>query len=158
MTLPQATLHKLYERWPVARLATITQQGSPHTVPIVFCAHADALYAPIDGKRKRGSTLQRFRNLTANPQASLLLDEYTNDWLALWWVRIDAQADLYQPDDVTGGAIAARLLDKYPQYRDPQLMFDTGSYMRLQPTRVSWWTQSNSAAAIEAGLARLEEA
>jgi nitroimidazol reductase NimA-like FMN-containing flavoprotein (pyridoxamine 5'-phosphate oxidase superfamily) len=36
MQLPSATIESLLETWPVARLATLTPEGRPHQVPIVF--------------------------------------------------------------------------------------------------------------------------
>jgi PPOX class probable F420-dependent enzyme len=134
---------ELMNKWPVARLSTITPDARPHTIPIVFCEYERIIYAPLDGKRKRHTRLQRLTNLVTNPQATLLLDEYTPDWQSLWWVRVDGDADWFEPDPREAKLIADCLLQKYPQYQDPLLMFDTTAYLRLRPTRISAWAQSD---------------
>ena len=141
--LPEELFTELLNRWPVARLSTVSPDGRPHTVPIVFCKHERVIYAPLDGKRKRNTRLQRLRNLASNPRATLLLDEYTADWQDLWWVRVDGDADWFEPDPQEAKNIAARLLQKYPQYQDRSLMFDTTAYIRLCPTKISAWSQSD---------------
>ena len=154
MTLPEETLRELYAKWPIARLATVSAHGQPHSVPIVFCEHENTIYSPIDGKRKSTAALKRFSNLATNPNATLLFDEYTSDWQSLWWVRIDGLADLFKPAAATGKQIAHRLLDKYPQYEDPLLMFDTAFYLRFKPSNTVFWSQSNSTASIAAAISR----
>ena len=155
MTLSAETLSRLLATWPVARLATVTRAGRPHVVPIVFCALDGVIYSPLDGKRKRGVPLKRFANLAANPEAVLLLDQYADDWEHLWWVRIDGQADRFVPGGQVADAIAARLLGKYPQYGSVELMFDPAVYLRLNPRKITAWSQSGSAASIDAAVAQL---
>lgn len=152
MTLPDEVLRDLYRWWPVARLATLTATGRPHIVPIVFCAHEDALYSPIDGKRKRSAPLKRLHNIEANPDAALLFDAYAHDWSALWWVRMEVDADLFHPSHQLAEHIAAQLLEKYPQYRDTALSFDLEQYVRLRPTKIRWWAQSGSAEQINVSV------
>lgn len=152
MILPEETYNALLSRWPVARLATISADAQPHCVPIVFCEHGGIIYSPLDGKRKRNRRLKRFTNLTRNSKVTLLLDEYTLDWQNLWWVRIDGEADRFEPSEDVADVITKRLLDKYPQYRNPSLMFDVFVYLRLRPGKVTAWTQSNSVATINAAL------
>src|SRR5579875_3988162 len=76
----------------VARLATITPDGRPHLVPIVFAVHGDTVYSAVDAKPKRTGALARLANVAAHPQASVLADHYEEDWSALWWVRGDGRA------------------------------------------------------------------
>ena len=76
MKINDAVLRKLVNVWPVARLATTSEIGVPHAVPIVFVVEATDLYSPIDGKLKRGTPLKRLRNVVENPRVSLLLDNY----------------------------------------------------------------------------------
>jgi PPOX class probable F420-dependent enzyme len=152
MILPENILRELYTKWPIARLATVSAHAQPHSVPIVFCEHGNTIYSPIDGKRKSTAALKRFSNLEANPNATLLLDEYASDWQSLWWVRIDGTADLFEPAAATGEQIAHRLLEKYPQYEDPLLRFDTSFYLRLRPSKTVFWSQSNSTASVLAAI------
>ena len=143
MKLPDEIFTELMNKWPVARLSTVGPDGQPHTVPTVFCEHERVIYTPVDGKRKRTTRLKRLTNLVTNPQATLLLDRYTRDWQDLWWVRVDGDADWFEPGPQEAKLIADCLLLKYPQYRDRSLMFDTTAYLRLRPTRVSAWAQSD---------------
>ena len=84
-----------------------------------------------------------------------MLDEYDADWQSLWWVRIDGTADRFEPNARAAKTIANRLVAKYPQYGDPALMFDTCSYLRLQPAKITAWAQSNSATTINAAISKL---
>ena len=152
LNLPEEIFAELLDRWPVARLSTVSAAGRPHVVPIVFCKYGRFIYSPLDGKRKRSAQLKRFANIATNPQATLLLDQYTPDWQSLWWVRIDGDADWFEPDTQDAEHIARRLLEKYPQYQDPTLMFDTTAYLRLRPTKISAWAQTGLPETIKAAV------
>lgn len=149
MVLSDEIVRLMLATWPVGRLATASRSGRPHVVPVVFCAHEGDIFSPLDGKRKRGSRLRRFRNLAENPSAALLLDEYDSDWQQLWWVRIDGEADWFEPDTGRAERIARHLFEKYPQYQDPELAFDRTAYLRLRPSSVTAWSQSGSSAGLE---------
>jgi PPOX class probable F420-dependent enzyme len=99
----------------VARLATLQPDGSPHLVPVTFAVDGDALAFAVDAKPKTTQRLQRLRNIERDPRASLLVDEYADDWSRLWWVRIDGTAQQVE------GAVAerwmTRLQAKYEQYQ-----------------------------------------
>ncbi|MDA1076726.1 MAG: pyridoxamine 5'-phosphate oxidase family protein [Proteobacteria bacterium] len=153
MNLPEKTLNDLFACWPVARFATLSGNAQPHIVPIVFCEYGGALFSPIDGKRKKGTPLQRTHNIATNPTSSLLLDHFESDWQRLWWVRIDCIADLWEPPEEDAQRIAERLINKYPQYLDPTLMFDRSAYLRLQPRKVTAWAQSGKQSSIQDTIA-----
>jgi len=107
----------------VGRLATSDSQGRPHVVPVVFALAGDRVFLPIDHKPKRAATperLRRVRNLRANPQASLLVDHYEEDWRRLAWVRVDGTVELITEGPLYREAVA-RLEEKYPQYREHPL-------------------------------------
>jgi PPOX class probable F420-dependent enzyme len=101
----------------VARLATVRADGRPHVVPVCFVLLGDIAYSAVDHKPKRGPRLTRLANVEANPVASLLVDEYGEDWSALWWVRLDGLAKVVSDRAEAAAAIAA-LVAKYPQYAD----------------------------------------
>ena len=101
----------------VARLATIDPDGRPHLVPIVFAIDGDTLYAAVDRKPKRSTTLRRIENARERPQVTVLVDHYEDDWSRLWWIRLRGRARVL--DDGSELEHALRLLvEKYPQYRD----------------------------------------
>jgi PPOX class probable F420-dependent enzyme len=101
---------------PVAVLATVASDGAPHVVPVVFAVHADVVYTAIDAKRKSTRRLRRLANIEGNPQVSLLVEHYDDDWAQLWWVRADGVAEIHQRgDEMAEGYTLLRR--KYPQYQ-----------------------------------------
>lgn len=100
---------------PVARLATVTAEGRPHLVPVVFAVDDEVIYTAIDAKPKSTQLLRRLANIEANPRVSLLVDHYAADWSQLWWVRADGIAAVHHGgvEMATGYAL---LRQKYPQY------------------------------------------
>ncbi|GAA2625345.1 TIGR03668 family PPOX class F420-dependent oxidoreductase [Paractinoplanes durhamensis] len=116
----------------VARLATAGADLKPHLVPIVFAIDGDTIYSAVDGKPKRSRELRRLANIAANPQVSVLVDHYDEDWTQLWWVRADGVARIL---DKSPEAVA-ELRDKYPQYH--QISLD-GPYLEITVERWSSW-------------------
>ena len=115
-----------FGRSPVARLATVTPDGVPHLVPVVFAVDPDGrdgaeiVYTAVDAKPKTTHRLRRLANIENNPQVSLLVDHYSEDWTQLWWVRADGVATIHHD----GGQLHTgyRLLRaKYPQYQSVSL-------------------------------------
>ncbi len=101
---------------PVARLATVRPDGRPHLVPVTFAfAAPDLIVTAVDHKPKRGPTLQRLRNIVVNPEVSLLVDRYDDDWEALWWLRVDATARVVVEEPFRG-TLAQALARRYEQY------------------------------------------
>jgi PPOX class probable F420-dependent enzyme len=114
-----------------ATLATLDPRGRPRLVPLCYVADGDAageliLHSAIDQKPKRAGDpleLARVRDLRARPDASLLVDRWSEDWDRLAWVRLDCRAEILPADrasDARARAIAA-LRAKYPQYRAQSL-------------------------------------
>ncbi len=77
---------------PSATLGTISRSGRPHLVPIVFAYEDGVLYSAVDQKPKSTYRLRRLRNIETNPDVSVLVDHYEDDWTRLWWVRLDGTA------------------------------------------------------------------
>src|SRR5205085_1452271 len=106
------------ERARVARLATVGADKRPHLVPICFVLAGSVLYSAVDRKPKRSATLKRIENVRANPEVTVLVDHYDDDWTQLWWVRLDGRARV-----LTEGAEREHALEllawKYPQYSGP---------------------------------------
>ena len=120
----------------VGRLATVTAQGSPHVVPVVFALVDDVAFTAVDGKPKTTPRLQRLANIEATGRASLLVDEYRADWSALWWVRFDGSAQVLEADSTEASMAIDALTRKYPQYvTDPP----TGPVIAVRLTRWQSW-------------------
>lgn len=104
----------------VARLATVSGEGVPHIVPVVFAVDGDVVYTAVDGKPKSTRRLRRLADIDENPSVSLLVDHYDEDWSQLWWVRADGQATIHN-----SGTDVRRARDllraKYPQYQQVSL-------------------------------------
>ncbi|OYN77718.1 TIGR03668 family PPOX class F420-dependent oxidoreductase [Mycolicibacterium sphagni] len=99
----------------VARLATVTPDGPPHLVPIVFALAETTIYTAVDGKPKASQRLRRLANIEANPRVSILVDHYEDDWTQLWWVRADGIAAIHHNGTACDRGFEL-LRTKYPQY------------------------------------------
>lgn len=101
---------------PVAQLATVSAEGVPHLVPVVFAVSHDVVYTAVDAKRKSTRRLRRIANIEANPSVCLIVDHYDDDWSRLWWVRADGSAEIhYSGEEMATGYFELRR--KYPQYQ-----------------------------------------
>lgn len=116
MKLERAAIERILATWPVARLATLAEDGRPELVPVVFAASGGALWSPIDGKAKRGAELARVRNLRRDTRLCLLIDHYDADWTQLWWLRIEGRGAVVRADSAEARAAADALRAKYPAY------------------------------------------
>jgi PPOX class probable F420-dependent enzyme len=127
---------------PVARLATVTPDGRPHLVPVCFDLLAtgdrDVIVSGTDEKPKRGLSLQRLRNLRANPAAALIVDHYEDDWTRVWWVRVDGRGRVLDDGPERDAAIDA-LREKYVQYEQVGL---PGAVLVIDVERWRGWSYS----------------
>jgi PPOX class probable F420-dependent enzyme len=101
---------------PVARLATVRADGTPHVVPVCFAVDVDTVVSVVDGKPKRTPDLLRLANVRAHPAVSLVVDHYEDDWTRLWWVRADGEAAVVEGGEEHVRAVD-RLVEKYAPYR-----------------------------------------
>jgi PPOX class probable F420-dependent enzyme len=126
-----------FARSPVARLATVTPEGAPHLVPVVFAVDPDTeiVYTAVDAKPKTTQRLRRLANIENNPQASLLVDSYSEDWTKLWWVRVDGVATIHH-DGARMQTGYGLLRAKYPQYQSVPL---NGPVIAVAVRRWSSW-------------------
>jgi PPOX class probable F420-dependent enzyme len=99
----------------VARLATHDLSGRVHLVPICFALDGDTLYSAVDAKPKRSRALRRLENVRADPDVAVLVDEFSEDWSELWWVRLRGRAQVLENREKRERAVAL-LRQKYPQY------------------------------------------
>ena len=100
-----------------AVLGTLRPDGRIDLVPACFAIDGDLVAIPIDRvKPKRGSPLQRERNLATEPRATLLCERWdAEDWSRLWWVRLRLERSDEPPRIVE--RLEAAIRDRYPQYR-----------------------------------------
>ncbi|SQD95115.1 Pyridoxamine 5'-phosphate oxidase-related FMN-binding [Parafrankia sp. Ea1.12] len=122
----------------VARLATAGVDGQPHLVPVTFTLDDDQVAIAVDHKPKRSTALRRLANIAANPRVSLLVDQYTDDWDGLWWVRADGRARVVTDGDegVKRAVAIHHLAAKYDQY---QAVTPTGPIVFVQIEKWQGW-------------------
>ena len=116
----------------LARLATIGADGAPRLVPICFVLEADVIHSVVDAKPKRSPRLARLAAVEREPRVSVLVDEWSEDWSRLWWVRADGRARV----TAAGAQVLRRLAEKYPQYR---LQPPPGPALEITVQRWSGW-------------------
>lgn len=131
----------------VGRLATVTPEGSPHVVPLVFVLlERDGglvAYWVVDEKPKRSRHLQRLRNIETNPSVAILVDEYSDDWGRLWWVRAAGTGRMVRSRSERVAALDA-LHAKYEQYA---ITPPNGPVVAIDIHRVAGWAAEDASPA-----------
>jgi PPOX class probable F420-dependent enzyme len=122
-----------------ARMATADLEGHPHIVPVCYAYDGTHFYIPLDEKPKRveESKLRRVRNILARHEASLLIDQYDDDWSRLGYVLVHGQAGLIQSDDPRHAEALALLRERYVQYRSMEL--ENHPVIVIIPDSVTSW-------------------
>ena len=122
----------------VARLGTADREGRPHVVPVCYALDNFRIWSAVDDKPKRTTRLRRLANIVENPLITLLVDEWSEEWNRLRWVRVDGRATVVQGADAERGIELLR--DKYPQYRVMGLGERTTPVIRITVERLVSWT------------------
>ena len=121
-------------RWArVARLATAGPSGMPHLVPVCHVLHGGRIYL---GSGKRG---RKVRNVRANPQVTVTVDLYSEDWNTLRGVMVQGRGAVIEPGPKFR-RVRRLIYQKYPQYRSKAALGDDDSLIiELTPTHVFTW-------------------
>ena len=120
-------------------LATADAKGRPQVVPVCFVFDGQAIYSVLDAKPKTTPLrqLRRVKNILANPQVSLVVDHYEEDWDKLQYILVSGDAELLESGEEWALAIAM-LREKYPQYQAMDL--DQNPVIKITPVRYSPWS------------------
>ncbi len=120
-------------------LATANAKGRPQVVPVCFVFDGQAIYSVLDAKPKTTPLrqLRRVKNILANPQVSLVVDHYEEDWDKLQYILVSGDAELLESGEEWALAIAM-LREKYPQYQAMDL--DQSPVIKITPVRYSPWS------------------
>jgi len=120
-------------------LATADATGQPHVIPVCYVFDGEAIYSVLDAKPKSTPLrqLRRVRNILANPQVSLVVDHYEEDWSRLRYVLVLGDAGLLEEGAEWARAIAM-LREKYPQYQGMDL--DESPVIKITPARFVPWS------------------
>ncbi|HEY7535554.1 MAG TPA: TIGR03668 family PPOX class F420-dependent oxidoreductase [Thermodesulfobacteriota bacterium] len=124
----------------VARMATVDILGRPRIVPICYCFDGKSIYTPIDKKPKTLSPgeLKRIRNILENPNVSLVIDEYYQDWSKLCYIIINGRAEIMEFGEEYQDSLRL-LCEKYPQYVDMKLRTLNLPVIKIVPERIISW-------------------
>lgn len=126
----------------VARLATVAGSGRPHLVPITFAVNGEVIVTAVDGKPKSGKRLRRLSDIAENPNVTVLVDHYREDWSALWWARAEGEATELSADDSRCPELLEMLAEKYPQYLRQR---PDGSLIVIAVSRWIGWSARHAA-------------
>ena len=120
-------------------LATADAKGRPQVVPVCFVFDGQAIYSVLDAKPKTTPLrqLRRVKNILANPQVSLVVDHYEENWDKLQYILVSGDAELLESGGKWVVAIAM-LREKYPQYQAMDL--DQSPVIKITPVRYSPWS------------------
>nr|WP_113699642.1 TIGR03668 family PPOX class F420-dependent oxidoreductase [Nonomuraea lactucae] len=130
---------RLFRGERVARLGTVSGDGTPHLVPVTFAVDGDRVVMAVDHKPKTTTELRRLRDIRENPRVTLLVDHYEDvDWTRLWWVRADGHAWVVEAGPEREAALES-LAGKYGQYRGRR---PAGPVILVDVHRWSGWAYS----------------
>lgn len=123
----------------VARLGTADENGTPYLVPVCYAFDGTYFYTPLDEKPKHvpATKLRRVRNIETRHEATLLVDQYSDDWLQLGYVLIHGHAELITPTDERHLHAVALLRERYIQYKSMAL--ELYPLIMLTPQRITAW-------------------
>jgi coenzyme F420-0:L-glutamate ligase / coenzyme F420-1:gamma-L-glutamate ligase len=122
----------------VAHLATADSGGQPLVIPICFAFDGNHIYSAIDEKPKRIAPrrLKRLRNIEKNPQVSLVIDRWDEDWRKLAYILVSGRAKILLTGQNHRRAVSL-LRRKYRQYRSMAL--DQRPIIVIRPLNVKVW-------------------
>lgn len=108
-------------------------------IPVCYAFDGESIYSVLDAKPKSTPLrqLRRVRNILANPQVSLVVDHYEEDWSRLRYVLVLGEAGLLQEGEEWARAIVT-LREKYPQYQEMDL--DDSPVIKITPVRFIPWS------------------
>lgn len=138
---PGSPEHRRVALAPVARLASVRPDGTPHLVVVTFALNGDTVVTAVDEKPKSTHGLQRLTNIEHHPAVTLLVDHYADDWSTLWWVRLDGTAEVVR-DEPRRSELLDPLIAKYAQYRSVP---PRGPVVVIEVRRVVSWSAASDA-------------
>jgi PPOX class probable F420-dependent enzyme len=117
----------------VCRVSTTGRAGVPHVVPVCHVLADDKVYFGSE------TDARKVRNLRENPNATVEVDLYSDDWANLKGVMLQATAAII-PSGPRFKAARKLLYAKYPQYPDESALEERESVIvELTPRHVFTW-------------------
>lgn len=127
------------QRMRAGRLATADAEGHPYVIPICYAFDSTHFYTPLDEKPKRVEKmrLRRIQNIEARHEATLLIDQYDDDWSQLGYVLIHGRAELLMPSRELHSHALVLLRERYIQYHTMTL--EQYPVIMLTPDAITAW-------------------
>ncbi|MEA2555966.1 MAG: hypothetical protein QOI60_1297 [Actinomycetota bacterium] len=116
---------------PVARVATVQPDGSPHVVPVCPVVVGDRVIF------ESGAGTAKTRNLAADARVAICWDEYLDDWDALAQVVGFGRARVLTGDE--RARAAALLVQTFPQFLTQSTFDEHDMVVEVAIERVSSW-------------------
>lgn len=117
----------------VCRVATVGENGWPHTVPVCHVLAGGRLYFAS------GTDARKVLNLRAIPRVTLTIDLYSDHWDSLKGVMVQGTAKLIEKGP-RFRQVRTLLYEKYPQYPDEAAIDEKDSVIvEVTPTHVFSW-------------------
>lgn len=112
-------IQSFLESKSVAHLATADASGVPHVVPICYTVENSTLHFLLDSKPKTVSPyqLKRVKNISQNPNVSVVVDQYSDNWNELAYVLLRGKAFI-MPDFDKSSEVIKSIRSRYPQYNE----------------------------------------
>lgn len=131
----------------VARLGTASKDGIVSVVPVVFAVFENRIYFVVDRKKKNkddGRELRRIKNMRETGKATLLIDNYSENWSELSYLLVQCNAKIIGPGEDQTEKILARIIlkEKYKQYSGESYFpekIEEATFVRLEPIRSTFW-------------------
>jgi PPOX class probable F420-dependent enzyme len=126
-------------RQRVARLATASDSGEPHAIPVCFAFDGRLIHIALDEKPKNvpPTRLKRVRNILENSNVALVADRYSEDWDLLAYVMVRGRARLVEAGAPEHSAAIRLLRGKYQQYE--QMKIEENPIISIHPERIASW-------------------
>jgi PPOX class probable F420-dependent enzyme len=123
-------------------MACSTKDGKPLVVPICFTFDGSSIYSAIDEKPKSTDpfSLRRVLNIIQNPNVSLIVDEYSEDWRRLQYVLVNGTAAVLTEGREFDVAVIL-LRKKYRQYH--MMKLEIRPIIEIKPNRIVAWRAQN---------------
>ncbi len=140
IVLPTKRESKFIQAQRIARMATVDKSGRPLVLPICYAYDGKYLYTPIDKKPKRTSAmeLKRIKNIVSNPNVSVVIDRYYEDWTRIAYIIIHGTAEVLDRGREYRESLRI-LSERYRQYKRMKLPQLGLPVIKVSPNRfISW--------------------
>jgi len=126
-------------RQRVARLATASNSGEPHAIPVCFAFDGRLIHIALDEKPKNvpPTRLKRVRNILENSDVALVADRYSEDWDLLAYIMVRGRARLVEAGAPEHSAAIRLLRGKYKQYE--QMKIEENPIISIHPEHIASW-------------------